>query len=384
MTRARSVRTRSALIMAAAAGLITAVTAQPAASDTPDSPEAPVLQAESAAEPVESGSDLVRVEQTSAPSAFGAETADGPAVIQQSELSPFRMAAVSWSPDAPTTDAAIDVRVRTGGNWGDWERLEPADGGENGEEPSSTEPLWTGEPADAIEVRPDSNLPELRIVTVEPGDDTPTGEAYAAPQSSGGVNSPDIISREQWGAAPAESCDATAGSMQGVVLHHTAGANSYGKEESAGIIRGYQSMHMVTNGWCDLGYNFLVDKYGQVFEGRAGSLDGHVRGAHAGVRDVNENTTGVAMLGNFESANIWDGEWNTLRSTTAQLIAWRLDEFGKRPLTKVTLAGATHFTVSGHRNWLATACPGRYGQDWLDAANGLRADVDRIIVESEG
>lgn len=316
--------------------------------------------------------DRVSVEQTELDSDVTAY-AGGPAEIEQDDLSGFHMVAVTWEGDADPTPG-LELRVRTAAGWGEWQPLERTEGADA---PRSTEPIWSSEEADAVAVRVDSagTAPEgLRVVTVDPGEspEDSNPSAYAAGQ-------PDIIPRSGWGAAPAETCDATTGSMQGVVLHHTAGANSYAKEESAGIVRSYQTMHMVTNGWCDLGYNFLVDKYGQVFEGRAGSLDDHVRGAHAGVREVNDNTTGVAMMGNFETSNIRDAEWNALRDATTRLIAWRLDDYGLRPLQSLTLNGQTEFRVSGHRNWLATACPGQYGQEWLDAGDGLRADLDQAL-----
>ena len=82
------------------------------------------------------------------------------------------------------------------------------------------------------------------------------------------------------------------------IVHHTAGSNEYAPEDSAGIIRSIYEYHTRTLGWCDIAYNALVDKYGQVFEGRAGGIDRPVEGAHTG--GFNRDTWGVAMLGNFD------------------------------------------------------------------------------------
>ncbi|OUZ12811.1 hypothetical protein BHE97_00965 [Aeromicrobium sp. PE09-221] len=369
MRPARSRLSPTTFAIAASAVALTApfVAAGPAAAE-PTAPGPP------AAEPLTDArfGDDVSVEQTDLGAGLTAYSGE-PTEIEQTALSAFHMAAVTWEGEFDP-EAGLELRLRTGDGWGEWQPLERTDGEDA---PRSTEPMWSSDAADAVAIRLGSGqaAPEgLRIVTVDPGESSepPGAQSYAAGQ-------PDIIPRSGWGAAPAESCDATIGSMQGVVLHHTAGANSYSKEESAGIVRSYQTMHMVTNDWCDLGYNFLVDKYGQIFEGRAGSLDDHVRGAHAGVREVNDNTTGVAMMGNFESSNIWNTEWDTLRDATTRLIAWRLDDYGLRPLQTLALNGQTEFRVSGHRNWLATACPGQYGQDWLDAGNGLRADLDAML-----
>ena len=85
--------------------------------------------------------------------------------------------------------------------------------------------------------------------------------------------------------------------MQLAFVHHTVSANDYGPEDSAGIVLGIAKYHRDTNGWNDIGYNFLVDKYGQIFEGRAGGIDQAVIGAQA--QGYNSHSTGIANLGTF-------------------------------------------------------------------------------------
>ena len=101
-------------------------------------------------------------------------------------------------------------------------------------------------------------------------------------------------------------------------MHHTAGSNEYAPEDSAGIIRSIYEYHTRTLGWCDIAYNALVDKYGQVFEGRAGGMTKPVEGAHTG--GFNRDTWGVAMLGNFDAVPPTPIQ---LRNT-AGLLGWRL------------------------------------------------------------
>src|SRR5262249_5646975 len=83
------------------------------------------------------------------------------------------------------------------------------------------------------------------------------------------------------------------------VVHHTAGTNDYTPEESAAIVRGIEVYHVKGNGWNDIGYNFLVDRYGTVYEGRGGGITRNVIGAHA--LGFNNGTVGVSLIGNFQS-----------------------------------------------------------------------------------
>ena len=87
--------------------------------------------------------------------------------------------------------------------------------------------------------------------------------------------------------------------IRAAVVHHTAGSNDYAPEDSAAIVRSIYAYHTRTLGWCDIAYNALVDKYGQVFEGRARRHRPRpVEGSHTG--GFNRDTWGVAMIGDFD------------------------------------------------------------------------------------
>ena len=103
------------------------------------------------------------------------------------------------------------------------------------------------------------------------------------------------------------------------VVHHTAGTNSYTRAQAAAIVRGIEVYHVQGNGWNDIGYNFLVDRFGTVYEGRGGGVDRNVIGAHA--EGFNTGTAGIALLGNYTSAVPPLAQQNAL----ATLLAWRLD-----------------------------------------------------------
>ena len=109
------------------------------------------------------------------------------------------------------------------------------------------------------------------------------------------------------------------------IVHHTAGSNSYSKSQSASIVRAIELYHVQGNGWNDIGYNFLVDKYGQIFEGRYGGIDQAVVGAHA--QGFNTGSVGIALIGDYTSTSITPAA----RAALVSLIAWRLDLGARRP-----------------------------------------------------
>ena len=114
------------------------------------------------------------------------------------------------------------------------------------------------------------------------------------------ADSPLILSRASWGANERirRGRPRYADAVRFAVVHHTAGSNSYTRAQSASIVRGIQRYHVLGNGWDDIGYNFLVDKYGQIFEGRYGGVDRNVVGAHA--QGFNTGSSGIALIGTYD------------------------------------------------------------------------------------
>ena len=161
-----------------------------------------------------------------------------------------------------------------------------------------------------------------------PADLVPLPNAAAPPGQP-----PRIISRAQWGADEWMRCGEPRYDtrIQAGVVHHTAGSNDYAPGDSAGIVRSIYEYHTRTLGWCDIAYNALVDKYGQVFEGRAGGMDRPVEGAATG--GFNHDTWGVAMLGNFEVVPPTPIQLRT----TARLLGWVLGQAGVDPRGTVVL-----------------------------------------------
>ncbi|MER5297518.1 N-acetylmuramoyl-L-alanine amidase, partial [Streptomyces pharetrae] len=251
---------------------------------------------------------------------------------------------------------------------------------------AGTQPLWTG-PADGVQVRVTgrhgrlSRLPAgLRVELVDPASGTASAPSYAttatATATASTVPQPVVTTRSGWGADESLVKDpATYTTDTKVVFaHHTAGTNDYTCEQSPDIIRAIFLYHVQGQGWNDIGYHFLVDKCGTVFEGRAGGIDKPVLGAQT--YGFNTDTSGVAVLGNYNDAL----SSPPVREAVAAVAAWKLGLYGYDAAGSVVLTAAadngkytkgqkvTLNRISGHRDGYPTECPG----------NNLYADLPAI------
>jgi hypothetical protein len=219
-------------------------------------------------------------------------------------------------------------------------------------------PFWVGG-ADALQVRKVGRVTRVRAFFVRSG-----GRSRPVLQPLF-TETPTIITRAQWGANEAirRAQPIYADNVHFAVVHHTAGSNSYTASQSASIVRAIELYHVQGNGWNDIGYNFLVDKYGQVFEGRYGGITRAVIGAHA--MGFNAGSVGVALIGNYNGASPTAAE----KAALVSLLAWRLDLAHVDPLSKVVHVSAgnprypagtavTLNAISGHRDTYPTSCPG--------------------------
>jgi uncharacterized protein with LGFP repeats len=127
--------------------------------------------------------------------------------------------------------------------------------------------------------------------------------------------------------------------------------------------------------WCDIAYNFLIDKYGQIFKGRDGDSNRAVRGSHAGNSAVNEQTMGVSLMGNLDKAK----PSTAMKNATVRLIGWRMGTTYLPATGSYHLGGKVLNRIAGHRNVVSTACPGKYGYAWLSEKGGLRDRVAKYI-----
>jgi hypothetical protein len=158
----------------------------------------------------------------------------------------------------------------------------------------------------------------------------------------------------------------TATSPKVVFVHHTATTTDYACTDPAKIVRSLYSYHVTSLGWRDLGYNFIVDRCGSIFEGRYGGVDQGVIGAHT--YGFNTGSTGISVIGTYtdHSAPL------PARQAVAHLAAWELGPAGQSSTSTAQLTeGAgdsvgftkgktyTFKAISGHRDGYATECPGK-------------------------
>ncbi len=207
----------------------------------------------------------------------------------------------------------------------------------------------------------------------------------ATPNLPAGAGQPPIIARKAWaqGMAPPRVAPEY-GAVELAFVHHTENPNGYGPDEVPAMLRAIYVFHRYVNGWNDIGYNFVVDLYGRIFEARAGGIDEPVVGAQAG--GYNLVSTGIAILGTFNSVPIS----KMARDALEALLAWKLSLHGVpaqgRVTVKVNPAGASYSRfpanahvslprVAGHRDGDATECPGNVLYGELPA---IRSGVRRL------
>jgi N-acetylmuramoyl-L-alanine amidase len=267
----------------------------------------------------------------------------------------------------------VSFRTRTvAGRWTAWRPAAPEDDAPDARTHESRargwqlgSPYWTG-PSNRIQVRTFGRVSRVRAYYVW----SPERKTRLRTVSKAG--SPLIITRASWRADERirrRKKPAYADTLRFAVVHHTVGTNSYSRAQAASIVRGIMRYHVLANGWDDIGYNFLIDKYGQVFEGRWGGVDRNVVGAHA--QGFNQGSVGVALIGTYDSASITPAA----RAALVRLLAWRLDVAHVDPLSTLSWRSTgnpkfpagrmiTLRTISGHRDTGFTSCPGSqlYGE----------------------
>ena len=319
-------------------------------------------------------------------------TIDAPSLSGRSRARTLELPIRADMLGATWTGSRHGLQLRARGNDGRWSAWVDIDDAGDGPDPRSPEsratrgrhvlasPLWVGD-ADHVQLRTSSastsvHAVELTVLNVT-GTATAPGRlatrarataakvlGAAAPGDAAAVPlAPGIHLRASWGAMQPRALPAYAPEVRGVVIHHTASTNNYSCGQVPALLRGFQRYHQKSLGWNDIGYNYLVDKCGGVWEGRGGGLVRPVIGAHTS--GFNTGTVGISLIGAFTKVR------PTAKALAAvdRLVAWRLDVAHVKPAGTMQLVArssdkfrlgttVTMRAVSGHRDLFPTSCPG--------------------------
>ena len=253
--------------------------------------------------------------------------------------------------------ARVELRARrASGRWSRWARV------------VAGEPVWSGR-ARAVQLRGSAPVHGLRVRAVAlRRADTPSG-AHATAAARRVAGGPPIVPRSAWD--PQNRCrprvPARYGRVDFAVIHHTETLAAYSPAQSAAIVLGICLFHRDGNRWNDIGYDLLVDRYGTVFEGRAGGAEQPVLGAQSG--GWNAVSTGVAMIGSYTSAPPTAAALHALE----RVLAWKLSLAGapaqgsvaersiggERGINRYRRGTLVRFArIAGHRDADFTSCPG--------------------------
>ena len=300
----------------------------------------------------------------------------------------FTMAGVIC--DVPSAPGAVSLRLRTSldaRSWSPWREAPLELAGEAGGPPRAfIEPVWTGAAryvqvaaAAAGSAASPAVLENVRLVALDPTEEADTaarvlgavrraaavvaGVGFAAPATAAS-SAPPIVTRRQWGADESlRRGRPDYAKVKMAFIHHTASGNTYTAAEAPAVVRAIFAYHTRGLGWSDIGYNFLVDRFGTIYEGRYGGMKRGVVGAQ--VLGFNRGSTGISVIGNFSG----DAPPAAALASLEKLLAWKLKIRSLDPRGTARLrcdasdkyargARVTFPVIAGHRQANHTECPG--------------------------
>ncbi len=283
---------------------------------------------------------------------------DGRALQAVAPPMTFNMIGLHWQ-----GTGSVLYRVRTAGTWTAWQT---ADDDTQPDRASSEwqagwhdgSPAWLGT-STGVQYRTVGKITRLRAYYLF------TKTTSAPDRSLSFAGSPTIVPRSQWQADEkiVRAKPVYAAKLQLAVVHHTDSTNTYTQAEAPAIVRGIEIYHVQGNGWNDIGYNFLIDRFGTIYEGRAGGITRNVVGAHA--QGFNTGSVGVSLIGTFDTAT----PPPAMQAALVKLLSWRLDLAHIDPLSTVKFTSGGNYkfkagkvvtlrAISGHRDTGPTDCPG--------------------------
>ncbi|MFL6109263.1 MAG: peptidoglycan recognition protein, partial [Marmoricola sp.] len=342
---------------------------------------------------------------------------------------------VTWKPGTTLAENQIKVQVRTekNGTWSGWQAAAYHDDhgpdgaeakGDRAERPG-TDPVVIGD-VDRVQMRAVTTgvkaPADLELAVIDPGatnvveqpaaidtsklpasDATATsaapisstagtgGDGSAATHGDGAAADPSpasgirlaamrtapkpfIFSRAQWGANESlrDKSSLRYGTIKTGFIHHTVNANTYTAEQVPALIRGIYAYHTQSRGWSDIGYNFLVDRFGRIWEGRYGGVDRPVVGAHT--LGYNEYAFAMSAIGNYDIKQ----PSSAMVQAYGALFAWKLSLHGVDAASTKQQVGSKVFrAINGHRDAASTACPGKYLYAKIPEIRKRAAEIQR-------
>ena len=302
----------------------------------------------------------------------------------------FSMAGVTWV--GRRAPGRVEIRWPDDhGGWARWRTLPrqtdlPA-ASEQGPR-RGTQAFWTGRHRQ-VQVKVLGHRPRgLRVTLIDTGPaeqtarsvrsarsapSAPSARSLAASTATSGATTrkpsrapkPALYSRRDWGADRRwrNGTPSYIKRIRQVHIHHTATANDYAPGDVPGLLRGMYYYHTHSLGWFDIGYNFLVDRFGRAWVGRSGGADKPVRGAHT--LGFNHESVGIALIGRFGR----HAPSTAALRAVVRVAAWKLDMYGGHPLRRIVVRshGSDLYpagtwvrlpTIDGHRDTNETSCPG--------------------------
>ena len=309
----------------------------------------------------------------------------------------FQALAVEWAPAVPKgSQVRAEVRLsQDGQTWGAWSIMEPLDGGPRDDSDRSTG-LHFGL-ARYAQVRltldqgpaePPLALDRLTVLYYD-GRGGPTSAELAAQAKADaplapGVSQPAIVSRAAWGAPETYEhwnlCYTDRGfPVDGYIkpnawaVHHS--ADDHRDVDGAAWVRIVYQFHSVGRGWGDIGYHYVVDRNGVIYQGRTPGNPpaGYIaEGGHA--FQYNCGSGAVMALGNYQPGTTVAlvPLTQATRDGLVRILSWLMQQYGVRPWDQRFVVDKTVLGMCGHRDLNATECP---GQNLYDELDGLR---DRV------
>jgi len=315
---------------------------------------------------------------------------------------PFNAIVAHWKADSlPGSDVQVELRFDTGAQgWSSWQAIADAEWSPEKEQFYPETPILVLKGVRfqyrvTLSTLAGVEAPVLYEMTLtyfdsSAGPTTMQAKMFTQMEiaTEQGVSGPSIITRAGWGANESyRTWTPEYRTVHKIVVHHTVTSNDYDEMQGAAWVRAIYYYHAVTRGWGDIGYNYLVDKYGNIYQGRYGGPG--VVGGH--VYSFNYGTMGVAVIGTYGNYRGSIEPTPASLSALADLSVWEASRSYIHPLHSALFRNEMLPNLGGHRDYppFTTSCPGdllyaalpalrqsvwerlsahvpRYGVEWLD------------------